>query len=67
MIFEAFPESNIISGNLERSEDTIVIIETSIAISLPLPIAILISASANAALSFIPSPTIATFLPDFCN
>ena len=54
----------IASGIFLKSEETIVIPATSMAISLPLPMAMLRSASARAALSFIPSPTIATVFPE---
>ena len=59
-------ESFSASGILVRSEDMIVILATSMAMSLPPPMAMLRSACARAALSLMPSPTIATFLPFFC-
>ena len=55
------------SAILRRSDEIIVILATSMAMSLPLPIAILKSAWARAALSLIPSPTIATRFPCCCN
>src|SRR5690606_2949058 len=58
-------EIRIESAILDKSEEIMVILATSIAISEPLPIAILTSAVAKAVLSLIPSPTIATILPSF--
>ena len=67
MVFTVARDRRMVSGILVRSEDNIVTMAVSIAISLPFPIAMLKSACANAALSLIPSPTIATFRPFSCN
>ena len=55
------------SGILARSEEMMVILATSMAMSLPPPMAMLKSAWARAALSLMPSPTMATFRPSACN
>ena len=55
------------SGTRSRSEETIVMPAVSMAMSLPPPMAIPRSASASAALSLMPSPTIATRRPRACN
>ena len=59
-------ESFNASGIFVRSEEMMVILATSMAMSLPPPMAMLKSACARAALSLMPSPAIATFLPFFC-
>ncbi len=55
------------SAIFPRSGVMIVIFATSIAMSLPCPMAMLKSACASAALSLMPSPTIATLCPAACN
>ncbi|CCZ14212.1 putative uncharacterized protein [Prevotella sp. CAG:487] len=60
-------DRRIASAVLERSDDRMVIIDVSMAMSLPFPIAMLRSACARAALSFMPSPAIATTCPSACN
>ena len=60
-------DKRIVSEIFTKSDERIVTIAVSMAMSLPCPMAILKSACAKAALSLIPSPTMATFFPFDCS
>ena len=60
MVRTVCADSRMAAGNLSKSDEMMVIFATSIAMSLPCPMAMPRSACANAALSLMPSPTIAT-------
>ena len=59
-------DSRMASGIRVRSDEMSVIWATSMAMSLPRPMAMLRSARAKAALSLMPSPTMATRCPSRC-